>query len=300
MRTCLVFKNLIMHRRARSTLSSVLSLLLVTSMAFGQEENSGAASSAGSSAAASSEAAQKSGGVSAADVQNPIANLVSLPLQNNTYFDVGPSKSTVNALLVEPVVPFKLGANWEVVTRTIVPLIYEPRTSQTNGATFGLGNVQPQAYLTPTHPGSVIWGIGPQLWLPTATDPKLGNNHLGGGVAAVVLSVKGHWLYGFLANQVWAAGNSKERTNQFTFEPFVFYNLPRGWYLTSTPVATAQWDERGHNVWTVPVGGGVGRLFTVGKQPINIRLEAFDNVHRPDGAPSWQTQLQVQFLFPQH
>jgi len=295
-----VLKSLIMHCRVRSTLRSVLWLLLVTSIASGQEAKSVAASSASSSAAASSEAAGKSGTVSAADVQNPIANLVSLPLQNNTYFDVGPNKSTVNELLIEPVVPFKLGANWEIITRTIVPLIYEPRTSQTNGATFGLGNVQPQFYLTPTHPGSVIWGIGPQLWLPTASDPTLGNNHLGGGAAAVVLTVKGHWLYGFLANQVWAAGNSKERTNQFTFEPFVFYNLPRGWYLTSTPVATAQWEEHGHNVWTVPVGGGVGRLFTVGRQPINIRLEAFDNVHRPDGAPSWQTQLQVQFLFPQH
>jgi hypothetical protein len=269
-------------------------------MASGQEAKPGAASSASSSAAGSSEATEKSGGVSAADVQNPVASLVSVPFQNNTYFDTGPNKSTVNALLIQPVVPFKLGANWELVTRTIVPLIYEPRTSQTNGATFGLGNVQPQFFLTPAHPGSVIWGIGPQLWLPTATDPALGNNHLGGGAAAVVLTVKGHWLYGFIANQVWAAGNSKERTNQFTFEPIVFYNMARGWYLTSTPVATAQWDERGHNVWTVPVGGGVGRLFKVGSQPINMRIQAFDNVHRPDFAPSWQVQFQVQFLFPKH
>ena len=287
-------------RKASSAWGAAAVLLLLALDASAQEAMQEGTSSPASATATSSNAQAKSGGVSAADAQNPIANLVSLPLQNNTYFDVGPNKSTVNALLIQPVVPFKLGENWELVTRTIVPLIYEPRTSQTNGATFGLGNVQPQFYFTPAHPGSVIWGIGPQLWLPTATDPTLGNNHLGGGVAAVVLTVKGHWLYGFLANQVWAAGNSKERTNQLTFEPFVFYNLPRGWYFTSTPVATARWDELGHNVWTVPVGGGVGRLFTVGRQPINIRLEAFDNVHRPDGAPSWQTQLQVQFLFPQH
>jgi hypothetical protein len=123
---------------------------------------------------------------------------------------------------------------------------------------------------------------------------------LEGGAAAVVLTIKGHWLFGFLANQVWAAGNSKDRTNEFTFNPFVFYNMPHGWYLTSTPVATAQWDARGPNVWTVPLGGGFGRLFKVGSQPVNIRLEGFDNVHRPEFGPSWQVQFQVQLLFPQH
>ena len=299
MRIRLVFKRLNMHRRARSTLSSVLCLLLVTSMASGQEAKSGAASSASSSAAASSEAAEKSGGVSAADAQNPVASVVSVPFQNNTYFGAGPYKSTANAMLVEPVVPFKLGENWAVISRTIIPIVYEPRVSPDRGGTFGLGNLQPQFYLTPAHPGSVIWGIGPQLWLPTATDKSLGNNHLGGGPAAVLLSIQGHWLYGALISQMWA-GNGKGRTNQFTFEPIVFYNMARGWYLTSTPVVTAQWDERGHNVWTVPVGGGVGRLFKVGSQPINMRIEAFDNVHRPDFAPSWQVQFQVQFLFPKH
>jgi hypothetical protein len=295
----LVFESLIMHRAARSTLSSVLSLLLVTSVASAQEAKSDSASSASSSAAASSEAAEKSGGVSAADVQNPVASLVSVPFQNNTYFDVGPYKSTANAMLVEPVVPFKLGEDWALISRTIFPIVYEPRVSPDSGGTFGLGNVQPQFYLTPAHPGSIIWGIGPQLWLPTATDKSLGNNHLGGGPAVALLSIQGHWLYGALISQMWA-GNGKERINELTVEPIVYYNMAHGWYLVSTPVATAQWAEVGRNVWTVPVGGGLGRLFKVGSQPINMRIEAFDNVHRPDFAPSWQVQFQVQFLFPKH
>ncbi len=239
----------------------------------------------------------KAGEVSTADAQNPVASMVSVPLQNNTYFDAGPYKGTVNALLVEPVVPFHVSENWDVISRWITPIIYQPRLSPNDGSTFGLGNLQPQFYLTPAHPGSVIWGIGPQLWLPTATDKTLGNNHFGGGPAAVLLAVKGPWLYGFLTSQSWA-GNSKGRTNEFTFEPFVFYNMARGWYITSTPLMTAEWEQPGRDVWTVPLGGGVGRLFKVGNQPLNIRLEAFDNVHRPDFAPSWQVQFQVQLLFP--
>jgi hypothetical protein len=282
--------------RTRSRWSAAAVATLLVASASAQEARQGEVSAPSS---APQNEPTKSVGVTSADAQSPLASVVSVPFQDNTYFDAGPYKGTVNALLVQPVVPFKLGDNWEVISRTIMPIIYAPRTSPSNGATFGLGNVQPQFYLTPAHPGSVIWGVGPQLWLPTATDKTLGNNHFGAGPAAVVLAIRGHWLYGFLANQVWA-GNSKGRTNQFTFQPFVFYNMAHGWYLTSTPVATAQWEEAGRNVWTVPVGGGAGRLFKVGSQPINMRFEAFNNVHRPDYAPSWQVQFQIQFLFPKH
>jgi hypothetical protein len=192
-----------------------------------------------------------------------------------------------------------LGDDWAVISRTILPIVYEPRVSPDSDSKFGLGNVQPQFYLTPAHPGSIIWGVGPQLWLPTATDKSLGNNHLGGGPALALLSIQGHWLYGSLISQMWA-GHGKGRTNELTFEPIVYYNMARGWYLVSTPVATAQWDQVGHNVWTVPIGGGLGRLFKVGNQPINMRIEAFDNVHRPAFAPSWQVQVQAQFSFPKH
>lgn len=246
--------------------------------------------------------------VSAKDVQNPVASMVSLPFQNDTYYDVGPYHKTEDLLFVEPVKPFKLGDDWNLITRWITPLIYQPQISPFHGSTFGLGNLEPQFYLSPAQPGKVIWGFGPQVWLPTATDKSIGVNKLGGGPALAVLMIQGPWVVGFLANQTWAGhtDNNKIPVNTFpagkvdqaVFNPFVFYNKPGGWYFMSSPIATAQWSAPGSDVWTVPVGGGFGRLFKIGSQIVNARFQAFDNVHKPQFGPTWETQLQVQLLFP--
>lgn len=244
---------------------------------------------------------EKVAGAESADVvhaaQNPIAHLISIPFQNDTNFDVGPYHRAQDVLLVEPVVPFRLTDEWIVITRSITPLIYQPQVSPAESARFGLGNVQPQFYLSPSHSGKVIWGVGPQLWLPTATDRTLGVNKWGGGPAAVALTIQGHWLAGVLASNVWAGGGDR-KINQMSVNPFAFYNMPGGWYVVSSPVITAQWHAKSDDRWLVPVGGGVGRVFKIGSQPINARFQFWDYVNRPEYAPSWTLQLQVQLLFP--
>lgn len=236
-------------------------------------------------------------GVDAAAAQNPISNMISIPFQNNTNFLAGPHRHTQNVLLIEPVIPFHLNADWNLVTRWIAPVISQPRLSPTQGAEFGLGTLQPQFYLVPSHTGSFLIGLGPQFQLPTATDHMLGVNKWGAGPALAALTIQGPWVVGILANNMWA-GSEGPRVNKLTLNPFINYNMAGGWYLSSAPVMTADWLSRSSDRWTIPIGGGIGRVFKFNDQPINARVQVFHNVARPAGAAKWTLQMQVQFLFP--
>ncbi len=112
--------------------------------------------------------------------------------------------------------------------------------------------------------------------------------------------MQGPWVFGALMNNQWSVGGWGDKAvNAMVSQPFVNYNLPAGWYLTTAPILTADWKaDKAGDVWTVPIGGGVGKLFRVGKQPINVQLAAYGNVAKPDFGPDWQLRFQVQFLFP--
>jgi hypothetical protein len=265
-----------------------------------------------SAAAVSTGSSDNSAEAAAKDAaQNPVAHVVSIPFQSNTYFQVGAYKRRENVTLIEPVIPFKLTDNWILITRTIMPVVYVPRVSPSEATTVGFSNLNPQFYLSPAHPGSIIWGVGPQLWLPTASDKTIGVNKWGGGPAAVVLTKRGHWLLGALVNNVWTGGAGRQghqdavyptvlhSVNQLTLNPFAFYNMKGGWYFMTSPVITADWAAVNHdNRWTVPVGGGVGRVYKIGSQLLNSRVQFFNDVKTPIGGTSWQMQLQTQLLFP--
>jgi hypothetical protein len=235
----------------------------------------------------------------AQQAQNPIANVISIPIQNNTYLNDGPYRYTANILVIQPVIPISISDDWNLISRWVTPIAALPRVSPTQGNKFGLGNMEPEFYFSPTHVGDVIWGIGPKLWLPTATDKALGLNKWGAGPTAVVLTIQGPWLYGVLANNVWA-GSGTQKANQLTINPFANYNFSDGWYLSSSDLITANWMAKSGQQWTVPIGGGVGRLFRAGSLPINARFSVFNNVVHPQGAPNWQLQLQIQLLFKAH
>jgi hypothetical protein len=136
------------------------------------------------------------------------------------------------------------------------------------------------------------------LFLPTAGGRTLGVNKWGGGPALAALTTQGPWIAGALLNNVWA-GSGPRRVNQLTFNPFVYYNFPGGWYLLSAPVMTAQWAKTSDR-WTVPLGGGFGRLFRIDRLPTNARMQVFRNAVRPDFTAGWTAQFQIQFLFPAH
>ncbi|MHC4757844.1 MAG: neuromedin U [Planctomycetota bacterium] len=247
---------------------------------------------------------QEAGKSSATDlakqVQNPVADLISLPFQNNTNFETGLNSKTQNILNIQPIIPFNLNEEWNVITRTILPVIYQPEMSPGDGYNFGLGDTSFTTFLSPTDFEGLIWGVGPAFQLPTHTDNALGTDKWGAGPSVVIVKMDGPWVYGFLVNQIWSfAGDSSEsEVSTMMIQQIVNYNLADGWYLTSTPIHTANWKADSDEQWTIPVGGGIGRVFRIGHQPINMQVQGFYNVEAPDSGADWQLRFQVQLMFP--
>jgi hypothetical protein len=238
----------------------------------------------------------------AKETQNPVANLISVPFQNNFNFNTGTKNAAVWVLNVQPVIPIHITDDWNLITRTIMPIINQPPLFSVGDTdAFGLGDINPTVFLSPAKPGKFIWGVGPTMTMPTATVSRLGSGRWSAGPAAVGLFMGGPWVIGAIANQQWDfAGWSNTHVNAFLMQPFVNYNIAHGWYLTSSPIITADWSASGDNHWTVPVGGGGGKLWRVGKVglPVNTQLQAFYNAETPEFGPDWQLRAQVQFLFP--
>lgn len=240
--------------------------------------------------------------------QNPVAAMISLPFQNNTLFGVGPDDDTANVLNIQPVIPFTVG-DWNIINRTIAPLIYLPDVTAglpelpegvNDGSTFGLGDINTTFYFSPATPGKVIWGVGPSLTVPTATDENIGSEKWSAGPAAVLLAQPGPWVIGTLVRQLWsfAGDGDRQDVSQLLVQPFVNYNFEKGWYAVSSPIVTANWEADSDNTWTVPVGGGFGKIFKIGGQAMNAQLQGFYNVESPKNGPDWSIRFQLQFLFP--
>jgi len=232
--------------------------------------------------------------------QNPVASMISLPFQNNTSFGYGPEDDIQNVLNIQPVWPFSLSPNWNLISRTILPVVYQPDLPGVEGD-FGLSDLNPTLFLSPAKPGKVIWGVGPTITLPTATADVLGTGKWSGGVAAVALTMPGRWVLGALVNQQWSFAGDEDRrdVNLMVLQYFVNYNFAGGWYLTSAPLNTANWAAASGDVWTVPVGGGFGKIIP-GKPPLNVTLQAYYHVVKPDHLPAadWTLRFQVQLMFP--
>ena len=236
----------------------------------------------------------------AQQAQNPLANLISIPFQNNTNFGVGPLDRTQNVLNFQPVIPVSIRKDWLLDIRTILPVIYQPEPPQGGGGTFGLGDINTQFYFVPKTDSNITWGVGPAFVFPTATSQVLGQGKWSIGPAAVIVVTTEDLVFGAVAFNVWSfAGDSnRANVNQLTFQPFINYNFDNGWYLVSSPILTANWEASGGDQWTVPLGGGFGRILVIGKQPVNATLQAFWNVAKPNGAADWTLRAQFQLLFP--
>ena len=235
----------------------------------------------------------------AKESQNPVADIISLPLENNLEFGVGPEDARVNTLNLKPVYPINLG-KLNLINRIIAPLVYQEERLEDEGSESGLGNITYQAFLSPAAPSEIIWGLGLAFILPTNTDNRLGGDKWSAGPALAVLAKPGHWLFGILAQHFWSfAGDSDENNvNLSSLQYFINYNFPTGWYLTTNPTMTANWDADSSDRYTVPLGGGAGRVVRFGQQPVDFKLQGFWNAEKPDGAADWTLQLQLKFLFP--
>ena len=250
--------------------------------------------------------AKEGGGDLAAKTQNPVGAMYSLPFKFT--FDYGADNGEATFLSINPVIPVTVG-DWNLINRVLMPLIDTPglvtgtpeipNPVPGDGAT-GLGDINYSVFLSPAKPGKIIWGIGPSLTMDTATDDQLGSGKWSAGPTAVILIQPKPWTLGLLGRQLWSFAGDSDRANvnQLLLEPFINYNLGNGWYLITDINLTANWQSDSRNRWTIPLGGGAGKMFGIGSQKMNTKLEAYYNVVKPNGAPDWSMSWTLQFLFP--
>ena len=283
-------------KSVRRSFKVILTGLLLVCSAYGQQTAAPAQSAAAMPAqapGASTEELQKA-------VQNPIASLISVPFQNINAFGIGPYNRTQDVLNIEPVIPAKISENWNLITRIIQPVIWQPYPNAPTGGAYGFGDMVPSFFFSPRNSGKLIWGAGPQFILPTATDHILGQGKVSMGPTVVVLTQPKPWTIGVLVSNDWsiAGSGSRPSVNQMTLQYFINYNLQKGWYLSTSPILTANWKASSGNVWIVPVGGGVGRVMKFGPQPVNLNLQFFGNAAYPAGTSPWAMRIQISLLYP--
>jgi hypothetical protein len=278
------------------TLSALLYMLALTAstVCLGQEDKHSETHANQESASSTEELAKKT--------QNPVADLISVPFQNDFNFNVGPYNQTQTVINIQPVIPIHLNEDFNLITRTILPVVDQP-DPVSNTSQFGLGNLNMSLFLSPAKTKGFTWGVGPIFGFPTKTNDLLGSNTFTIGPTAVVVAMPKHWVIGALANQQWSIGDAapSHRVNAMLIQPFINYNLPEGWYLTSAPIITANWEAFGSNSsdrWVIPIGGGFGKIVKTGGPPLNINLAGYYNVVSPEQGPDWQLRFQVALLFP--
>ncbi len=243
--------------------------------------------------------------------QNPVGNMYSVPVEVWHHNGLGVDEDgAANVLFLRPVVPVTVG-KFNLINRFIIPyfgidpnagtdlgdIITEPSAEKQTG----LGNIQYQAIFSPADAGAVIWGLGAVVDLPTHSG-NLGSDNYSAGPVALVLSMPGDWVFGTLIQNMWSIGGSSDPNqdvNKLVWQYFVNYNFSDGWYLTTTPIMTADWTKESGEQWTVPVGGGVGKLMKFESfPPLDFKLQAFTTVVRPTGAPEWSAMFSVKLILP--
>jgi hypothetical protein len=233
-------------------------------------------------------------------MQNPVSDRLSFSLVGDLNFGVGLNEDTQSIIKIKSLKSFNLGDNWNLATRPVIPVVYQPERVPGSGDQFGLGDISTTFFLMPRSSRFAIAGIGPIVVFPSATDKTLGFGKWGVGPALAVVSMPGSWIFGVLANNVWSVGGNanREDVDLMTLKPFVFYNFPSGWYLVSSPSISAVWTAESGNRWIVPVGGGAGKIFNRGEQKINLFAQVFYNVEQTTAIGDWSLSLQLQYLFP--
>ena len=233
-------------------------------------------------------------------LSNPIASLISVPFQFNYDTGYGPNDGEKAYVNVQPVIPFKLNDDWNLISRTILPIAWQDDVAGPSGTQSGLGDITQSLFLSPTKPtdGGIIWGVGPVFLIPTATDQFLGSEKWGAGPTAVVLKQSDGWTLGLLANHIWSfAGDDQRQDVNATFlQPFIAYTTKDAWTFNVDLESTYDWETE---QWSIPINFQISKLLVIDKQPISltagVRYWAASPESGPDG---FGFRTAVTFLFP--
>ncbi len=242
----------------------------------------------------------------ATQLANPVASLISFPLQSNFDFGGGFNHEGFRYTLnIQPVIPVKLSDNWNLITRTILPVIYQNKMFN-NSDQFGLGDTDSSFFFSPANPGpgGLIWGVGPVFLLPTSTAAFLGAHRWGLGPTALLLRQQGPWTYGILFDHIWSIGRdisfntiagNPDVSNTF-LQPFVSYNFGHGFSATLNCESTFNWKAW---EWTVPINAAVSQIIPLAGHPVSLGFGARAYACGPHGTPEWGLRLTATFVFPE-
>ena len=231
-------------------------------------------------------------------LSNPISDLVSVPFQFNWEQGVGPDDQTRFILNVQPVMPFTLNENWNMIARVIVPLVSQPALFEGGAPASGVSDILTSFFFSPSK-GGLTWGVGPVINLPSTTEPTLGTEKWSAGPTVVALKQQGPWTYGVLWNQIWSFAGNPDRSDvsQMFLQPFLAYNTESLWTITLQSEMTANW-EADEDQWTVPINVLMSKLSSFGPFPASYVFGFGVFAAHPEIGPSWKVRAAVVILLP--
>lgn len=243
-----------------------------------------------------------SSGHDAADLSkklsNPVASLISVPLQFNYDNGLGEKDADRVILNIQPVIPFSISEDWNLIVRTILPVIYQESLDDGIDSEFGLGDTTQSFFFSPKEPvRGWILAAGPVALWPTGTDPLIRSEQLGLGPTAIALRQQHGWTFGVLANHIWGVTESDDHpdVNATFIQPFLSHTWPSATSLTINMENSYDWTAE---EWTVPINLMVGQIVTFGDQPVQFIIGGRYYADAPDGGPEWGLRFVVTFLFP--
>lgn len=270
-------------------LGSVLSVGLAASV---RAQDPSASPPASPPAAPSSEELAK-------QLANPVADLISVPFQSNWENGVGPEEDTRYILNFQPVMPFSLSKDMNLIARVIVPVVSQPALVPGGEPTFGMADILTSLFFSPKQ-SKIIWGVGPAFSLPISSEPTLGTEKWSAGPTFVVLKQTGPWTLGMLANQLWSYAGDSERpdVSQMFLQPFVTYTTRGGVSVNVNTETTINWEAESGERATVPINLLVSKVMKLGQSPVSIGLGGGYFVEKPTGGPSWKVRMLFALLIP--
>jgi len=228
-------------------------------------------------------------------LQNPVASLISVPIQNNFDFGAGTDGDGFQYKVnIQPVIPFSVSEDWNLITRTILPVIVQKDVIG-DASQAGLSDTSLSLFLSPKE-SSIIWGVGPVILMPTATDSLLGSGQWGAGPSAVVLKQQGPWTVGALASHTWSFAGWGDRSVNATFlQPFLAYTTKKQTTFGLNTETTHDWQD---TQWTVPLNATVAQLVKIGRLPVQFLVGGRYYAERPEYGPDWGLRFGVSLVFP--